>query len=114
MPKDFELEKHYPVDESLPDNRPKIVKHGTGQKAKGPIESPLFSMKEAAEYLGISLRVLRKLVEEKAFRVIPLAGVIKIRRATLDAWLEQSEVYRDDEEAFASKRFSRSNEQEES
>jgi len=68
-------------------------------------ESPLFSMKQAAEYLGVSLRVLRKLVDENAFKVIPLAGVIRIRRATLDAWLESQEVYRDNDEAFASARF---------
>lgn len=65
-------------------------------------ESPLLSMKQAAQYLGVSLRIVRQLVEDKAFKVIPLAGVIKIRRQTLDAWLESQEVYRDDEEAFAS------------
>ncbi len=66
------------------------------------------SMKEAAAYLGVSLTVVRKLIDEKAFKIVPLAGLIKIRRATLDAWLEQSEVYRDNEEAFSgSKRFAR-------
>ncbi len=65
-------------------------------------------MKEAAEYLGVSLRIIRNLIDQNAFKVIPLAGLIKIRRATLDAWLEQSEVYRDNEEAFSgSKRFAR-------
>ena len=95
-------------DEPLPENRPKIVKHGTDRKKKPTIVSPLLSMKESAEYLGVSLRVIRNLIDQKAFKVIPLAGVIKIRRETLDAWLEQSEVYRDDEAAFAgSKRFAR-------
>ncbi len=64
-------------------------------------ESPLLSMKQAAEYLGVSLRVVRKLIEENAFKVIPLAGVIRIRKQTLDAWLESQEVYRDNDEAFA-------------
>lgn len=65
-------------------------------------ESPLLSMKQAAEYLGVSLRIIRQLVEDNAFKVIPLAGVIKIRKQTLDAWLESQEVYRDNDEAFAS------------
>jgi len=68
-------------------------------------ESPLLSMKQGAEYLGVSLRVIRNLIENNAFKVIPLAGVIRIRRATLDAWLESQEVYRDNEEAFVSARF---------
>jgi excisionase family DNA binding protein len=62
-------------------------------------------MKGAADYLGVSLRVIRNLVEQNAFPVIPLAGVIRIRRATLDAWLESQEVYRSDNEAFKSARF---------
>lgn len=65
-------------------------------------ESPLLSMKQAAEYLGVSLKIVRDLVENNAFKVIPLAGVIKIRKQTLDAWLESQEVYRDDDEAFLS------------
>ncbi len=104
------MNKLFEMDEPLPEDRPKIVKYGTERKKKQKIESPLLSMKEAADYLGVSLRIVRNLIDQKAFKVIPLAGVIKIRRSTLDAWLEQSEVYRDDEEAFAgSKRFSRIN-----
>jgi len=37
--------------------------------------------------------------------VIPLAGVIRVRRQTLDDWLASQEVYRSDNDAFASARF---------
>ena len=84
---------------------PKEVKLTKGRQIVKSPESPLLSMKEAAAYLGVSLRVIRNLIETNAFKVIPLAGVIKIRRATLDAWLESQEVFRDNDGAFTSARF---------
>lgn len=70
-----------------------------------PIESPLFTLKQAAEYLDVSVKVIRDLVDRNAFKVVPLAGTIRIRKETLDAWLESQEVYRDDEEAFSGGRW---------
>lgn len=105
MPKS-RIDEIQPEDNSLPENRPKITKGVRGPARERTIDSPLFSLKEAADYLGVSMRIVRKLIDANELKVIPLAGVIKIRRQTIDAWLESKEVYRDNEEAFSgSKRF---------
>lgn len=45
-------------------------------------------MKEAAEYLGTSERLPRRLVEDRVVRVYKVGRFVRFDRADLDAYLE--------------------------
>lgn len=54
-----------------------------------PIERRMFPRKDAAYYLGISLRSLDKLAAAGEFSKTPIAGRVVYDRVDLDAYIEQ-------------------------
>ena len=52
---------------------------------------PLFSMKEAAWYLGISVSAMYKLAKEKKLQCVMVTSDRKIRQSVLDGYIKQSE-----------------------
>jgi len=52
---------------------------------------PLFSMKEAAEYLGISVSKMYELAERENFPVVKVTSDRKIRKSILDAYIKERE-----------------------
>jgi excisionase family DNA binding protein len=52
---------------------------------------PLFSMKEAANYLGISLSTMYVIAEREKFPVIKVTSDRKIRKSVLDGYIKQRE-----------------------
>ena len=52
---------------------------------------PLFSMKEAAKYLGISISKMYDLAKEKKFLCVKVTSDKKIRKSVLDDYIKQCE-----------------------
>ena len=52
---------------------------------------PLFSMKEAANYLGVSLSTMYEIAEREQFPVIKVTSDRKIRKSVLDGYIKQCE-----------------------
>jgi excisionase family DNA binding protein len=52
---------------------------------------PLFSMKQAAEYLGISVSAMYALAEREKFPIVLVTSDRKIRRSVLDAYIKKCE-----------------------
>ena len=52
---------------------------------------PLFSMKQAAEYLGISVSAMYALAEREKFLIVKLTSDRKIRKSVLDAYIKKCE-----------------------
>jgi excisionase family DNA binding protein len=52
---------------------------------------PLFSMKDAARYLGISLSKMYDLAKREKFLVVKVTSDRKIRKSVLDAYIKQCE-----------------------
>jgi excisionase family DNA binding protein len=51
----------------------------------------LFSMKQAAEYLGISVSAMYALAEREKFPIVLVTSDRKIRRSVLDAYIKKCE-----------------------
>lgn len=61
--------------------------------SKGSLtESPLLTKVEAADYLNVSERFVKRLVFEKRIPVHKLGRHVRIRQADLDAYLEANRV----------------------
>lgn len=54
-------------------------------------EPEVLSFKEAARFLRVSERTLRRLVSEKKVPYARIGGLLRFRRAALMSWLEQEE-----------------------
>ena len=52
---------------------------------------PLFSMKQAAEYLGISVSAMYALAEREKFLIVKVTSDSKIRKSVLDAYIKKCE-----------------------
>jgi excisionase family DNA binding protein len=52
---------------------------------------PLFSMKEAAKYLGISTSKMYDLAKREKFSVVKVTSDRKIRKSVLDGYIKQCE-----------------------
>ena len=52
---------------------------------------PLFSMKEAAKYLGISVSAMYQLGKREKFPVVKVISDKKIRKSVLDAYIKECE-----------------------
>lgn len=52
---------------------------------------PLFSMKEAANYLRVSLSTIYVIAEREKFPVIKMTSDRKIRKSVLDSYIKQCE-----------------------
>lgn len=52
---------------------------------------PLFSMKQAAEYLGISVSAMYALAEREKFLIVKVTSDRKIRKSVLDAYIKKCE-----------------------
>jgi excisionase family DNA binding protein len=52
---------------------------------------PLFSMKEAANYLGVSPSTMYEIAEREQFPVIKVTSDRKIRKSVLDGYIKQCE-----------------------
>ena len=52
---------------------------------------PLFSMKQAAEYLGISVSAMYALAEREKFPIVKVTSDRKIRKSVLDAYIKKCE-----------------------
>ena len=50
---------------------------------------PLFSMKQAAEYLGISVSAMYALAEREKFLIVKVTSDRKIRKSVLDAYIKK-------------------------
>lgn len=53
---------------------------------------PLFSMKQAAEYLGISVSAMYALAEREKFLIVKVTSDRKIRKSVLDAYIKKCEL----------------------
>ena len=53
--------------------------------------SRLLSSREAAQFLGISMRSLHRLKQDGHLRYVPVGGAIRYRPSTLAAWAESQE-----------------------
>jgi excisionase family DNA binding protein len=52
--------------------------------------SGLMDIANAAMYLGISVRTLRKWKDRRMVAFVKLGGLLKFRQRDLDAWIEQN------------------------
>jgi len=52
---------------------------------------PLYSMKESAQYLGVSLSKMYDIAKENKFPVVKVTSDMKIRKSVLDAYIKQCE-----------------------
>jgi excisionase family DNA binding protein len=52
---------------------------------------PLYSMKESAQYLGVSLSKMYDIAKENKFPVVKVTSDRKIRKSVLDGHIKQSE-----------------------
>lgn len=52
---------------------------------------PLFSIKEAASYLGISISKMYDLAKREKFSVVKVTSDRKIRKSVLDSYIKQCE-----------------------
>lgn len=52
---------------------------------------PLFSMKEAANYIRVSLSTMYEIAEREKFPVIKVTSDRKIRKSVLDAYIKRCE-----------------------
>ena len=50
----------------------------------------LMDIANAAAYLGISVRTLRKWKDKRLVPFVKLGGLLKFRKSDLDAWIEQN------------------------
>ncbi len=55
-----------------------------------PPGGPLLDLAEAAEYLGVSLRWMRRVMAERRLPTVKLGRRVKISKASLDGFIEAS------------------------
>lgn len=61
------------------------------QRSNTPDDVPL-NIEEAAQRLGVSVRYVRRLVDEKRVRYLKVGRLVRFRGADLEAFLKRSEV----------------------
>jgi excisionase family DNA binding protein len=54
------------------------------------INSELLTVSECAEYLNISNRHARKLFDVRAFQIVKVGRLVRVRRSDLDAYVAQN------------------------
>ena len=55
------------------------------------LEAPI-NIKEASQRLGVSVRYMRRMVDEKRVRYLKVGRLIRFRGSDLDAYLKRAEV----------------------
>lgn len=57
------------------------------------VESPLLNVRQAARYLNMTERWVKRSVSEKRFPYMKLGGLLMFRKEDLDAYLDEHMVY---------------------
>ena len=70
-----------------------IDKKKVGQRISSPVRQRLLSVKDAAAYLGFSLRSVRNLIYSRELPIIRLGAKIFIDLRDLDQWIERKKQY---------------------
>lgn len=65
------------------------VAAGTGTQ---PITRRLFTIHEIAEYTGLSVRTLHRMVSQRRIPFVKMGRLIKFDRRAMDAWIERHSV----------------------
>ena len=68
-------------------------KNKGAQRISSPMRQRLLSVKDAAAYLGFSLRSVRNLVYSRELPIIRLGAKIFIDLRDLDQWIERKKQY---------------------
>jgi len=63
------------------------------------VEKRLLTVKEASEYLGISINALYCMVYRRQIPYVKIGKRLKFDKVALDKWIEKNTVYSSDEKA---------------
>lgn len=76
----------------LPDGPLRLTRRKTVTPEKNFVRSPLFSVGEAAQYLGVGRKVLYRLIEEGRLKGVKAGGAMRIEKQSLDEFKARGEL----------------------
>ena len=63
-----------------------------GQIERLDVETEFLTLKDVAEYLGVSTGTIRNMIEDRELRAVRVGKSFKIKRSDLDSWERRSET----------------------